>query len=242
MTLAAISLQICNNSRILTKSTYVSVLGFTLLGKTRRVRRKCRCTERERERDRESGIESHTLCGLSPKWFSDAIVVEKSVAPKSYFFGAQKRKDSVQHFPSRTSGRRAVSAVSLFYYDADKQAALAGVGASQIPIVVLWIPDRRDSVSEVHVLSRAVPERKGQPPRESCALSRALAMLSRADSAPLVHTHTECALCIYRCGELNRFPIRFGNSSRQRATVAAFEFIANSALARCATVSVVGSA
>lgn len=32
------------------------------------------------------------------------------------FCGAKKRKDSVQHFPSRTSGRRAVSAVSLFYY------------------------------------------------------------------------------------------------------------------------------
>lgn len=55
--------------------------------------------EREREKDRESGIESHTLCGLSPKWFSDAIVVEKSVAPKSYFLWGEKAQGLRSAFP-----------------------------------------------------------------------------------------------------------------------------------------------
>jgi len=45
---------------------------------------------------------------------------------------------------ARTSGRRAVSAVSLFYYEADKQTTWPGVevGVSRKPIVTLWTSDR----------------------------------------------------------------------------------------------------
>jgi len=102
---------------------------------------------------------------------------------------------------ARTSGRRAVSAVSLFYYEADKQTTWPGVevGVSRKPIVTLWTSDRMgigiwDWDWEVY----PVLEKSGfaLPPRESCALSPALqSSLYRDDSAPGKHTHS--VHCVY---------------------------------------------
>jgi len=147
---------------------------------------------------------------------------------------------------ARTSGRRAVSAVSLFYYEADKQNHLARSRGRGVPKTHCYTLDFGsygywDMGLGLGSISCAREE------RICTATPRVLRTLSRSSILSLSRwlrpweTHTQCTLCIYRCGELNRFPIRFGNSSRQRATVAVFEFIANSALARCATVSVVGS-
>lgn len=168
---------------------------------------------RDGQRERESESEAHTLWP-EPKMGFRCNCGRKICGSKVIIPGRKSARTLPASAPScsaaRTAEQRAVSAVSLFYYAADKQSTWLGLG----PIVRasgLRITVRRTGLG-LGVRSLRVLRTLSRSPASS--LERPALW---AEQTPPLEAHTHSGTVhIYRCGELDRFPIRFGNLNPDR--------------------------